>query len=153
MSDSVESTGVGKPPVAALEGWFSMDAEAPRLLGSRCTGCGSYYFPKQRNFCRNPDCDGEHFEEVPLSRGGKLWSFTNACYAPPEPYVCSDPFQPFAIAAVELEAEKMIVLGQVAEGIGVGQLRVGMDMELVLETLFEDQDSRRLIWKWKPVAA
>lgn len=134
-----------------LTGWFTLDEQAPQLLGSRCTSCGTYYFPKlAAGFCRNPDCNGETFEEAPLSRTGKLWSFTNAAYQPPEPYpqVEKENFEPFAIAAVELEKEKMIVLGQIVAGTGVEQLKAGMAMELVLEPLSDG----KLTWKWKPSA-
>lgn len=140
-------------PQPAIEGWFTMDAERPQLLGSRCAACGSYYFPKTIAFCRNPACEGEQFEEVPLSRTGKVWSYTNACYAPPEPFVAADPYAPFAIAAVELETEQMIILGQVAHGFGVESLHVGQDVELVLETLHRDGDVDKVTWKWRPVAA
>jgi uncharacterized OB-fold protein len=143
---------VSKSRVPVLEGWFTLDEHAPHLLGTRCTSCGTYYFPKQNTFCRNPDCAGERFEEVPLSRTGKLWSFTNACYEPPAPYVAPEPFVPFSIAAVEIEKERMIVLGQVVTGVGVGALKIGMDMELVLEVLSEDDTTQKLVWKWKPVA-
>lgn len=130
-----------------LEGWFTLDAQ-PRLLGNRCAACGTYYFPKlTTGFCRNPDCQGESFAETPLSRTGKLWSYTNAAYQPPEPYVSSEPFQPFGIAAVELDQEKMIVLGQLATGTELAALKAGMAMELVLEPL----DDGKLTWKWKPV--
>lgn len=139
-----------KPERPVLEGWFTADRERPHLLGTRCTSCGTVYFPRQKQFCRNPGCEGEQFDEVPLSRTGRLWSYTNACYKPPEPFVAAEPFVPFAIAAVELEAEKMIVLGQVVAGVGVEQLEVGMTMELVLDTLSEDADATRLTWKWKP---
>ena len=44
----------------------------------------------------------------------------------------------------------MVVLGQVVKGIDVSQLKAGMEMELVLETLFEDEDKEYLVWKWKP---
>jgi uncharacterized OB-fold protein len=142
---------MSKQQVPVLENWFTMDAEKPHLLGSKCKSCGTYYFPKTSVFCKNPDCESEEFEEVPLSRTGKVWSFTNACYQPPEPYVSADPFVPYAIAAVELEQEKMTVLGQVVEGVGVEDLKAGMEMELVLETLFENEDSEKLTWKWKPV--
>ena len=101
-----------------LEGFFTT-GENPALLGSRCVKCGTFYFPSVEGFCRNPDCDCSQFESVELSRTGKLWSFTNACYKPPEPYIAQEPFEPYAIAAVELEKEKMIVLGQVVEGVGV----------------------------------
>ena len=135
----------------AIDGWFTMDPVQPHLLGSRCTSCGTYFFPRQSSFCRNPDCAGTEFEDVQLSRTGRIWSYTNACYEPPEPFVAPKPFQPFAIAAVELKSERMIVLGQVATGIGVEQLKVGMPMELTLETLYQDGDTDKLIWKWKPM--
>ncbi|MFA5941154.1 MAG: Zn-ribbon domain-containing OB-fold protein [Sinimarinibacterium sp.] len=132
----------------ALPGWFTLDLARPQLLGTRCTSCGTYYFPKQNSFCRNPDCAGETFEEVKLSRSGTLWSYTNAAYAPPEPYVVKEPYEPFGIAAVELDAERMIVLGQLARGVDLATLKVGQRMELVLEPL----DDGKLTWKWKPAA-
>jgi hypothetical protein len=46
----------------------------------------------------------------------------------------------------------MVVLGQVARGIGVGDLRVGMEMELVVETLYEDEENEYVVWKWRPGA-
>lgn len=135
----------------AIEGWFTLDEQAPHLLGSRCKACGNYFFPKESSFCRNPGCGGSDFEEVQLSARGKLWSYTNNCYSPPAPYVVTEPFQPYALAAVELEREQMVVLGQVVNGVGVEQLRTGMEMQLVLDTLFEDAESRTLVWKWRPV--
>ncbi len=141
-----------KKQVPAIEGWYTMDNEKPHLLGTQCLHCNTYYFPKQEQFCRNPDCDSASFDEVKLSRTGKLWSYTDACYQPPEPFVATDPFESFAIAAVQLEQEKMIVLGQVVKGVAVEDLKVGDDVELVLETLHEDEDTDKVIWKWKPVA-
>jgi len=78
--------------------------------------------------------------------------FTNACYQPPEPYVAADPFVPFAVAAVELEKGKMIVLGQVVSGVNVADLEAGMEMELVLETLSAGEEPEQICWKWKPVS-
>ena len=142
----------GKPQVPAIDGWHSMDAEQPHLIGSRCRHCRTYFFPKQFSYCRNPACDSSEFEEVELSRTGVIWSYTDACYQPPEPFVAADPFQPFAIAAVRLEKEQMLVLGQVASGITVAELKLGLPMELVLETLHEDNAETRVTWKWQPLA-
>lgn len=141
-----------KPQLPAIDGWYTMDKEKPHLLGSRCSACGTYYFPKQSQYCRNPACDSSEFEEVQLSRTGTIWSYTNTCYQPPEPYVSPDPFEPFTLAAVELEKEKMIVLGQVIKGVDVSQLKVGMAVELVLEPLYSDDSGDKLVWKWKPAA-
>jgi len=80
-----------------------------------------------------------------------VWSFTDNRYQPPPPYMSPDPFEPYAIAAVELAEEKMVVLGQLAGGASVDDLRVGQEVELVLETLYEDDDNAYLVWKWQPV--
>jgi len=137
----------------AIEGWFTTDGDEPHLLGSRCVQCHTYFFPAQSFFCRNPSCDSVEFEEVKLSRTGRIWSFTNGCYEPPPPYVAPDPFVPYTVIATELAEEKIIVLGQAAEGFGVEDLKVGMEVELVLETLYSDEKGDAIVWKWKPVIA
>jgi hypothetical protein len=139
-----------KARVPAVDGWFTLDEASPQLLGTRCKACGSYFFPKETSFCRNPKCASSDFEETPLSRRGKLWSFTDNRYAPPKPYMAGDPFVPYAVAAVELEREKMVVLGQVAGAVGCDQLHAGQEMELVLDTLYEDDANEYLVWKWRP---
>jgi uncharacterized protein len=141
-----------KPQAAAIEGWYTMDTDKPSLIGSQCAGCSTYFFPKLSSYCKNPACESTEFSEVELSRTGKIWSYTNNCYQPPEPYVSPDPFKPYAIAAVELEKEQMTILGQVVEGVDVEQLKVGMEVELVLETLYQDEEAEKVVWKWKPVA-
>lgn len=144
--------GGSKNRVPAIEGWFTLDEADPRLLGTRCESCKTFFFPKESVFCRNPACASDALEEIPLSRRGTLWSFTNNCYPPPAPYVATDPFEPYAVAAVELAEEKMVVLGQVVAGVGTEALSAGMEMELVVETLYEDDDNDYVIWKWRPAA-
>lgn len=139
-----------KKQAPAIEGWYTMDAEKPHLIGTQCKECGTYYFPKQSNFCKNPGCDSETFEEVQLSRTGKVWSYTNACYKPPEPFVAADPFEPYTIAAVQLEKEQMVVLGQVVTGTTPEDISVGDEMELVLDELHETEEDIKMTWKWKP---
>ena len=139
--------------VPAIEGWFTLDASRPQLIGTRCKACGTYFFPKESFACRNPRCGGNELEETPLSRRGKLWSFTDNRYPPPKPYVAPDPFEPYAVAAVELEREKMVVLGQVVKGVSCADLHAGMDMELVLDTLYQDGENDVVTWKWRPADA
>ena len=147
---------MGKARVPAVDGWMRTaeggeGEDGPCLLGTRCASCASIFFPPETHFCRNPECQGTELEEVSLSRRGRLWSYTDNRYSPPPPYVAADPFEPYAVAAVELEREKMVVLGQVVSGVGIDALEVGMEMEVVLDTLFEDDASEYLIWKWRPV--
>ena len=136
----------------AIEGWFTVDDE-PHLIGRRCGQCGTYVFPPRDGWCPNPTCDAEELEEVALSRTGRVWSYTDARYQPPEPYVAADPFEPFALAAVELTEEQMVILGQVADGFTVADLEVGTEVELVTEPLFEDDEGVHLTWRWRPVGS
>ncbi|HJP66507.1 MAG TPA: Zn-ribbon domain-containing OB-fold protein [Actinomycetota bacterium] len=140
-----------KPKVPAIEGWFTMDPDRPRLLGTRCEACGSVFFPKETLRCRNPRCGAPDLTEVELSSRGTVWSYTVNHYPPPPPAVTSPDDGPYAIAAVELE-EGLVVLGQVPRGSEAG-LALGSSMELVLHTLYEDDDAEYLIWKWRPVTS
>jgi uncharacterized OB-fold protein len=137
--------------VPAVEGWFTLD-DPPHLIGTRCSKSGTVYFPPERTRSRAPGCADAELEEIELSRTGRLWSYTNAGYKPPEPFVAqTDPFEPFCIAAVELDAEKIVVLGQCVEGVRVDDLEVGLEMELVLDVLDRTEDADVMIWKWQPV--
>jgi uncharacterized OB-fold protein len=139
--------------VPAVEGWFTTgeDGAAPALLGSRCAGCGTYAFPPEAGYCRNPDCASTSFETVELSRRGRLWSYTDARYQPPPPYVAADPNVPVCQAAVELAAEKLVVMGQVVGGVTVADLTVGDEVELVVDTLYAEDGVDYLVWKWRPL--
>ncbi|MFF0451277.1 Zn-ribbon domain-containing OB-fold protein [Streptomyces sp. NPDC004609] len=122
-----------RTPVVA--GWFTHDGEEEdfRLLGTRCTACSSVFFPPEHSFCRNPACSSGELAEVALSRRGRVWSYTDGRYRPPAPYV-SDPgteWEPYTLVAVELAAERMVVLGQAAPGVSVADLAVGMEVEVV----------------------
>jgi uncharacterized OB-fold protein len=135
----------------AIDGWFASESESsPHLIGSKCPRCGTYVFPPRANDCPNPACDGDALEQVPLSRRGRLWSYTENRYAPPPPYPARDPFEPFAIAAVELAEEGLIVLGKVVAGTPAADLRVGMKMELTTMPLFIDDDGvERIVYGWR----
>ena len=142
---------MAKIRVPAVEGWFTTDADQPALLGQHCPDCGTYLFPKTDLGCPNPACSGTGLEEVELSRRGTVWSCTDARYQPPPPYVVPGAeHEPFAIAAVELAREGLVVMGQVVPGVGVDQLPVGTEVELVVDTLYEDDDHEHLVWKWAP---
>lgn len=141
-----------KQRVPAIDGWFTMDAE-PRLLGLRDPESGSYFFPKDVAISRAPGYASAELEDVELSRRGRLWSYTTNHYQPPPPYESPDPFVPYTVVAVELPEERMVVLGQLAPGADPASLELGGEMELVLDTLSEDEENEYVVWKWKPVEA
>jgi uncharacterized OB-fold protein len=136
---------------AAVDGWFTLGDE-PRLIGTRCSKSGTYYFPPERTMSRAPGCSDSELVEVELSRTGTVWSYTNAGYQPPEPYIpTTDPFEPFVIAAVSLEAEGIVVLGQCVTGVTTDDITVGTEVELVLDTLYSEGDIDYVMWKWQPL--
>jgi uncharacterized OB-fold protein len=143
---------MAKQRVPAIEGWFTLGDE-PRLIGLHDQGSGSYFFPKGVAIARAPGFADSELREVELSRTGRLWSYTTNHYAPPEPYVSPDPFVPYTVAAVELARERMVVLGQLDSGVDPASLEVGQEMELVLGTLYEDDEHEYLVWKWRPLAS
>ncbi len=140
-----------KTRVPAVDGWFTMGDE-PALLGSRGVETGSYFFPKNLAFSRNPVAPTEDLNEVQLSRRGKVWSWTTNHYQPPAPYMAADPFVPYTVVAVELIEEQMVVLGPLAPDADPEALSVGTEVEITLGTLYEDDDHEYVIWQWKPVA-
>ncbi|CAN5408530.1 zinc ribbon domain-containing protein [soil metagenome] len=152
---------MAKSKQPAVEGWFTMTptsspapegADPVALIGTRCTDSGTYFFPPERVMSRAPGFADSVLVDVELSTRGKLWSYTDAQYQPPEPFVApSEPYAPFCLAAVELAEEKLVVLGQVVDGVDVDDLKVGMEMELVLGTLYEDDEHEYTMWKWRPV--
>jgi uncharacterized OB-fold protein len=135
----------------AIDGWFATnDAGSPHLIGSKCPPCGTYVFPPRENNCPNPACDSDALEPVALSTRGTLWSYTENRYPPPPPYPSPDPFEPFAIAAVQLADEGLIVLGKVVEGTLAADLKVGIEMELTTMPLFTDDDGvERIVYAWR----
>ncbi|HEV7419282.1 MAG TPA: OB-fold domain-containing protein [Mycobacterium sp.] len=135
----------------AIDGWFATDdAGRAHLIGGKCVRCGTYVFPPRANNCPNPACDGDVLEQVPLSRHGAVWSYTENQYQPPPPYPQADPFEPFAVAAVQLAEEGIIVLGKVVEGTLAADLKVGMVMELTTMALYvDDEGLERIVYAWR----
>lgn len=137
------------PTTPAIEGWFNDSA----LLGTRCDACSTTFFPPERTMCRNPACTSEALSDVELSRRGTVWSFSVNHYEAPPPYVApTDPFEPYTVVAVELREEAMVVLGQLATGVDPSSLKIGDEVEVVIEPLFtDDEEQTHLGWKWRPV--
>ena len=135
----------------AIDGWFATDESgSPHLIGSRCPACGTYVFPPRALDCPNPACESGTLESVALARRGTLWSYAENRFAPPPPYPASDPFEPFAVAAVQLADEGLIVLGKVEKGTLADDLKVGMEMELTIEPLYRDDDGvDRTVYAWR----
>lgn len=135
-----------------VTGWFAGEGDDFTLLGTRCSTCASVFFPREDSHCRNPGCDSGDLAEIPLSRRGRVWSYTDSRYRPPSPYVTVRelPWEPYTLIAVELAAERIVVLGQAVPGVTVADLAVGAEVEVVPGVLHEDGETVWTTWHWRP---
>ncbi len=136
----------GKIPV--IEGLFTLDPKDPKLIGTKCTSCGTHYFPQTLS-CSNPECKEKKVEKCLLGPRGKLWTYTVQHYPPPPPFKAADPFVPYGIGLIEL-SEKVRVLGILTES-DPKKLKLGMEMELILGKMYEENGKEVVTWKFKPV--
>ena len=135
-------------PVAA--GLFEGTGSTAHLIGTRCTSCDTYYFPKTLS-CRNPRCREKAIQDVPLSREGRLYSYTVQHYQPPALFRMTD-WAPYAIGSVELP-EGLRVMGMLT-GCAPADLTIGMALELTVETLYRDEQGREVqTYKFQPRVA
>jgi uncharacterized OB-fold protein len=126
--------------IPVIQGLFADTPQGP---------CGAPYFPKSP-VCHNPDCTEQRIEDTSFGPRGKLWSFAVQYYAPPAPVKYDEPFVPFAIGVVDLP-EGLRVLGRISVD-DLKKVKIGMDVELVLDRLCGDADGNEVItWKFRPV--
>lgn len=114
----------------------------PYLAGVKCRRCGELFFPK-RTRCTN--CFAEEMEEVVLSKKGKIYTYTIVHNATPG---YNGPV-PYAVGAVELP-EGIVILSPLTQ-CNLDKLKIGMDVELVLEKLYEDENRNEVMsYKFRP---
>ena len=129
------------------DGYFTIPdepSEAPRLLGSRCEACGEHFFPR-RVVCAR--CLAEGCVDVLLGPRGHIYTWTYVhvpLFAKRDREVSS-----YGVAQVDLPE------GPRVQGILVGEsddFRIGMEVELDLETLSQDKVGNEVvIFRFRPV--
>jgi uncharacterized OB-fold protein len=103
-------------------------ADGYYLIGGKCSTCEEIIFPKPA-IC--PRCTGMRIEEVPLSRKGILYTYTEVHQKPPD----YGGISPYIVGRVLLP-EGVFVLSQLdAE---FGDLKVNMEMQLTVKNLYID---------------
>jgi uncharacterized OB-fold protein len=113
----------------------------PHLLGSACGDCGAVGFPAQTS-C--PCCTGGSITGRALARRGVLWAFTVQGFSPKPPYLgAHSPFVPFGVGYVELPDGVLVETRIVATD--PADLRIGLEMELVLEPFHVDDEGQPVL--------
>ena len=137
----------GKKQVPVQEGIFyqpSAPGEKPYLIGSRCHTCGYISFPKLM-VC--PRCvDKDTMVEVHLSGKGKIDTFST-CFA-------ALPGFPSPTIQGYINLEEGARIWSLLTGIEPSDeaLKIGMDVELVIEKLRVDAEGNEIMsYKFRPV--
>jgi len=120
---------------------------APQLVASQCDDCGEIFFPKkEKNICVN--CQNENLKTITLSRRGRIYSHTVVMQRPAQ---YRGPV-PYALAWVELP--EGVRIESLLTDIDFEKLRVGMDVELCIDKLHEEDGGTEVCtYKFKPVEA
>jgi uncharacterized OB-fold protein len=137
------------PRVPIEAGFFTIPedaAEPPKLLGSRCAVCGEHFFPR-RVVCAK--CLHEGTADIEMGPRGRLWTWT---FVHVPLFAKKDaPVDAYGVGQVDLpEGPRIqaILFG------GADDFEIGMEMELDLEVLRQDQDSNDVvIYRFRPVAS
>ena len=122
---------------------ISEDGQA-NLVGIKCGDCGKYIFTSAST-C--PNCSGENIEEALLSTKGKIWTYTivHVSYGS----IVMQP--PYAGAFVELEDGAFVHTPIV--GCDLEDVEVGMEVELDILRVGEDEEKETVVFAFKPVGA
>jgi uncharacterized protein len=136
-----------KKQINVAEGLFTIPInvdQKPSLIGSQCLICKEVVFPAKTH-C--PACCSKQIEQVYINPRGKLYSFTVVYQAGPIGY--KGPV-PYGVVKVEM-SEGLRISGYCTEN-NVAKLKPGMDMELIIDKLFDDENGNEIIgYKFKPV--
>jgi hypothetical protein len=134
--------------IPVTEGLFAETAQGPRLLGSRCGGCDTPYFPKSA-LCHNPGCAGGTMSDATFGPRGRLWSLAIQDYPPPPPARYDEPYVSYAMGVVDLD-DGLRVLGRISCD-DPHALEVDIAVELVIEPLHHTEAGDEVVtWKFRP---
>ncbi|MFC1940270.1 Zn-ribbon domain-containing OB-fold protein [Chloroflexota bacterium] len=141
-------TATEKKRIPVREGLWTTPSspdEQPQLIGSKCPACGEVYFPKkERGVCVH--CGHRGLEDVKLSRRGKIHSFSVIVQQPTNFFLGEVPYAYGYIDLPEVRVRAHLT------GCDFKDLKLGMDVELVIEKLGEDEQGNEVMaHKFRPV--
>jgi uncharacterized OB-fold protein len=137
----MEGRSVKRDRVHLREGLFIEDADGGALLASKCKSCGQVFFPK-RGRCLH--CFNQDMEPVALRGKCKLYTYT-IVYMPTLRYK-----PPYAIGWMEFP-QGVKVFGQIKGG-EKQPLEIGMEMRLVIDTLWSETEREIIGYKFEPLS-
>ena len=134
--------------VPVVEGLFTEEGGAAQLLATRCASCGTVYFPKA-TICHDPKCTQSAIEEFTFGGKGTLWSYSIQDYPPPPPHKYDEPYHTYALGVVDFPAGVRL-MGQMCVD-DFDDLKIGSEVEVVIEPLYHEDGAEYTSWKFKPL--
>jgi uncharacterized OB-fold protein len=136
-----------RPRVPIEPGYFTIPEDpdaSPRLLGSRCRACGEHFFPR-RVVCAR--CLAQDSEDVELGPRGTLYTWTYVYF----PLFGAKRAQAEGYAVGQIDLPEGPRVQAVLSG-APDAFRIGMPMELDLETLRENPKGEEVvIFRFRPL--
>ena len=131
------------------DGYFTVPPEPgapPVLLGSRCAACAEVFYPRRLVCAR---CLHEGCDDVELSTRGRLWTWT---YVHVPLFAKKDrSVDAYGVGQVDLPEGPRVQAILVG---GPDDFEIGMELELDLETLKQDDDGNDVvIYRFRPVGS
>ncbi|NQU12620.1 MAG: Zn-ribbon domain-containing OB-fold protein [Desulfobacteraceae bacterium] len=133
-------TGKKIKSIPFREGLFSEESDGVSLIGSKCGACGQIFFPP-RAFCFS--CFGKEMQTAKLGNRGRLYSFTTS-------HMPSLHFEaPYTVGWVDMEGGIRLFAPIISNK--TEELEPDMEMELVVEELWREEDTRVMGYKFRPL--
>lgn len=113
------------------------------LIGGKCRKCGKYTFPK---YLACPYCFSDEIDDAPLSKTGKLHSYTVVRRSMPEFVV------PYGLGLVDFP-EGVRVMAQIDKDF-IDDLKLEEEMEVEIGPVRKGKDGKdQYSYKFKPVSS
>lgn len=136
-----------KKEMPVLENMWKTQDNTVHLMGSKCTECGEVYFPqKEIGICSN--CQSEKISPIDLGNEGIIYSYTVVHQMPAGGFYKGT--VPFIYAIVEMPAGVHVQTHLI--NIDPEKIEIGKKVKAVIDTLFEDEETKTVTYKFEPIA-
>lgn len=136
-----------KKEIPVYENMWNVENNEVHLLGSKCDECGEVYFPqKEIPICSN--CQSQKISVIDLGNEGKIHSYT-VCHQMPAGGFYKGTV-PFIYAIVEMPAGVHVQTHLI--NIDPENIRIGAKVRAVIDTLYEEEETKTVTYKFEPIA-
>lgn len=138
---------LSKKEMPILENMWEIQDNTVHLMGSICAECGEVYFPqKEIKICSN--CQSEEINTIDLGNEGIIHSYTVVHQMPAGGFFKGT--VPFIYAIVEMPAGVHVQTHLI--NIDPEKIEIGKKVKAVIDTLFEDEETKTVTYKFEPIA-